>query len=124
MRVVWHGRYPSYLEDARVELGNSLGIGYEDFRTRGYAIPVVRMNIDYFNPLGFGEEFTIMAQMHYTRAARLNISYVLSRAATIIATACTVQLITDHQGGLCLAAPDFYYDFCAQWKKGGWGSGG
>lgn len=118
MQVVWHGRYPSYLEDARVELGNNFSIGYEDFKSRGYAIPIVRMNIEYLNPLHFAEEFTIEAKMHYTQAARLNISYTLLRDDTIIATAYTVQLIIDHQGGLCLAAPDFYYSFCKQWKTG------
>jgi acyl-CoA thioester hydrolase len=117
MNIVWHGRYPSYLEDARVELGNHLGIGYNDFKSRGYAIPIVRMNIDYLHPLHFEDIFLIEAKMHYTPAARLNISYVLSKDNIIIATAWTVQLIVDYQGRLCLAAPEFYYDFCARWKN-------
>ena len=122
MSVVWHGRYPSYLEDARVELGNRLGIRYDDFRSRGYAIPIVRMSIDYINPLHFEEVFNVEAKLHYTRAARLNISYILSRGDSIIATAWTVQLIIDQQGELCLVAPEFYLDFCEQWKRGVVGS--
>lgn len=123
MGVVWHGRYPSYLEDARVELGNSLGIGYNDFKSRGYAIPIVRMNIEYLKPLRFEDTFNIEAAIHYTPAARLNISYALSLQDTVIATAWTVQLITDHHGELCLAAPDFYYDFCQRWSSGSYCNG-
>jgi acyl-CoA thioester hydrolase len=119
MNVVWHGRYPSFLEDARVELGNRLGVGYDNFKSCGYAIPIVRMNIEYLNPLRFGETFIIEASMCYSRAARINIAYKLWREDAMIATASTVQLIISHDGALCLTSPDFYYNFCEQWQQGG-----
>ena len=34
--IVWHGRYPSYFEDARVELGRKYGIDYMDFYKQVY----------------------------------------------------------------------------------------
>jgi acyl-CoA thioester hydrolase len=118
MNVVWHGRYPSFLEDARVELGSRLGVGYDDFKRRGYAIPLARMNIEYLNPLRFAETFITEASMFCSRAARINIAYKLWRGDTIVAIASTVQLIIDRNGGLCLASPDFYYNFCEQWQQG------
>ena len=118
MGIVWHGRYASFLEDARIELGDKWGIGYTDFLRHGYAIPIVRLTIDYINPLRFNEDFTITARLHFSKAARINMSYTLERGEELIATAATVQLITSHSGELVLAAPDFYYYFCLQWQAG------
>jgi len=117
MGIVWHGRYASFLEDARIGLGDKWGIGYADFIGHGYATPIVRMVIDYINPLHFNEDFTITAQLHFTKAARINMSYTLKRGEQLISTAATVQLILSHSGELMLAAPDFYYDFCTKWQQ-------
>lgn len=116
--IVWHGRYASFFEDARVELTNRCGIGYMDFINRGYGVPVVRMETDYIMPLRFDEMITIEATMHYTLAAKMNISYVLkNEQGDITTTGCTVQLIVTLAGELCMAMPDFYAEFCDKWQQ-------
>ena len=69
--IVWHGRYPSYFEDARVALGNRFGIGYMDFYEKGIVTPIKKMHVDYHLPLTFQQPFTIEGILHWTEAARL-----------------------------------------------------
>ena len=38
--IVWHGRYASYFEDARVAFGEKYGIGYMDFYANGVVAPI------------------------------------------------------------------------------------
>lgn len=33
--IVWHGRYPSFLEDGREEMGRLFGLSYLDFKQAG-----------------------------------------------------------------------------------------
>ena len=70
--IVWHGRYPSYFEDARVALGDRYGIGYADFHRERVAAPIKQMQTNYILPLRFGERCTITALLHWTEAARIN----------------------------------------------------
>ena len=117
--IVWHGRYPSYFEDARVALGNRYGVGYADFRREGVAAPIKRMEADYILPLRFGETCTITALLHWTEAARINFEFEIRNGEGRLATTgCTVQLFLDERGGMLMSPPDFYLRFLRQWKDG------
>ncbi len=118
MGLVWHGRYPGYFEDARIMLGNSLGIGYLDFYAAGFVLPVTHMSIDYRRPLRYGDTFVIGAALHYTQAARLQIGYELTLAGEIVCTGRTIQHFTTKEGALCPARPAMYDAFCARWLHG------
>ncbi len=117
--VVWHGRYASYFEDARVALGAHYGIGYLDFKRHNLLAPIKQMFVDYQAPLRFDERCAISASLHWTEAARLNFSYVIrSREGEVLTTGYTVQLFLTPEGELYTARPDFYADFCERWKAG------
>ena len=116
--LVWHGRYPSYFEDARVMLGNSLGIGYLDFYRAGVMAPVTQLNIDYAAPLRYGDVVCIRACLHYSPAARMHLEYAVTRGETLCCTGSTVQHFTSASGELCLAQPAVYAEFCERWLAG------
>jgi acyl-CoA thioester hydrolase len=117
--IVWHGRYSSYFEDARVALGDRFGIGYMDFYRNGVAAPIRKLHIDYFLPLRFQEPFTIEAILHWTEASRLNIEFVLrNRDGAVTTTGYTVQMMLDAAGNLLLVPPPFYRDFMERWRRG------
>ncbi|MGD0781715.1 MAG: acyl-CoA thioesterase, partial [Candidatus Aminicenantales bacterium] len=46
MGVVWHGRYPEFLEDGRAVLGQAIGLDYADFHREGLKAPIVRLEIE------------------------------------------------------------------------------
>lgn len=116
--IVWHGRYPSYMEDGRMAFGEKFGMGYLDMHREKFLAPVVQMHIDYHRPLVFGEEFTITASLHWTEAVRMNFQYQIAAVGgRIAATGYTVQLLLNHERDLLLARPPFVEDFCARWKE-------
>lgn len=117
--IVWHGRYPSYLEDGRVALGGKYGLGYMDFYRQGVMAPIKQMHMDYQLPLQFAEEFTIEVLLHWSDATRLNHEFVLRNSVgQVVTTGYTVQLLTDPQQRVLLVPPPFYEEFRQRWRSG------
>ena len=59
MGFVYYGDYAQYYEVGRVELLRSLGITYKEIEAMGYALPVVKLNINYKKPAFYDDELTI-----------------------------------------------------------------
>ncbi len=119
LRIVWHGRYPSYFEDARVALGERYGIGYLRFHAEGVAAPIKQLHVDYRLPLRFGDRFTVEGLLHWSVAARLNHEFIIRNlAGEITTTGYTVQMFTDPKGELLLTQPEFVREFCRRWQEG------
>ena len=119
LSIVWHGRYPSYFEDARVALGERHGIGYLELYRQGVAAPIKQMHVDYRLPLRFGDRFTVEGLLHWSDAARLNHEFIIrNEAGEITTTGYTVQMLTDPQGEILLTQPEFVREFCRRWREG------
>lgn len=118
--IVWHGRYPSFFEDARVALGARYGINYLDFYERGIVTPIKKMHVDYRSPLRFQDEFTVEGILHWSEAARIDFEFVVRDAAErVTTTGYTVQLMLDRtDNALLLIPPPFYLDFRERWRRG------
>lgn len=119
LNIVWHGRYPSYFEDARVALGERVGLGYLDCYREGILTPIKKMHVDYFRPLSFPEPFTIEGILHFTPAARLNFEFVIRNAAgEVTTTGYTVQMMLDREQEIMLIPPPFIQEFLRRWQEG------
>ena len=119
MGIMWHGHYVSFLEDARVALGDALGVGYNDFFNRGITLPVRRMQVDYLAPLFYGKTYQIIARLFYSEAVRFNYDFtILDEHHHLCTRGCSVQLLVDKQGNLLVERPAFYEEFCQRWKNG------
>lgn len=117
--IVWHGRYPSYFEDGRVDLGHRYNIGYMDMKQHNVAAPIKQMHMDYIKPLSFGDTAHIETLLHYNEAARLNYEFIIRNSAgDITTTGYTVQLFVDFNQELLMSPPDFYADLLQRWKDG------
>lgn len=117
--IVWHGRYVSYLEDARTALGDRYGIGYKEFRANRVLAPIKKLHLDYRRPLRFGESFTVEALLHWADAARLNYEFILRDAQEqVTTTGFSVQLLMDPGGEVYMVPPPFYQEFRERWKAG------
>lgn len=117
--IVWHGRYPSYFEDARTALGEHYGIGYLDLFSNGILAPIKKLHLDYHRPLTFPEEFSIEGILHWSDAARINYEFIIrDNKGSIATTGYSVQVMLDKQNNLYMVSPSFYQDFCRRWKAG------
>ena len=118
--IVWHGRYASYFEDARVALTDRYGIGYLDFFGKGVVAPIRKFHVDYFRALRFREPFTVEAVLHWTEATLLNMEFTLrNESREVTTTGYSVQMMLDADWNLLMLPPPFYREFLDRWRKGG-----
>jgi acyl-CoA thioester hydrolase len=75
MRVVYHGNYTKYFEEARCAYFEALGMSYNDMEASGFLLPVVSLNVKFIRSCTFGQELAIevvreandnLIVLHYT----------------------------------------------------------
>ena len=117
LQIVWHGHYVDYLEDGRQAFGEKYGIGYLQVYEYGFSIPIVKLNIDYKQPLRFSDTAIVETRYVSTEAAKLIFHYTIKNKATgkVIATAETIQVFVDTGGLLSLTVPDFFVEWKRKW---------
>lgn len=110
MRVVWHGAYAKYFEDAREYFGQQFGLGYLLIEQEGYFVPIVDLQFQYKQPLRYGMEPEITITYHPTEAAKIVFDYEIRDSATqaVMVTGRSVQVFMDHDYQLVLYTPAFY----------------
>lgn len=96
MRVVWHGNYVKYIEDARCYLLRAFGYDYNDMEDSGYVWPIVDMRLKYVKPARFGSKIRVEATL-IEYESRLKISYRIFDTGTeeTLTKAYTVQVAVD-----------------------------
>ncbi|GAB4345402.1 MAG: acyl-CoA thioesterase [Cyanophyceae cyanobacterium] len=68
--VVWHGAYVGWLEAARLEALEAVGIPYGAIVAAGCDLPVVTLNLHYHMPLRLGETAVVRSRPTETRGVR------------------------------------------------------
>lgn len=115
MRVVWHGAYVKYLEDAREAFGKEYGLGYQFIEDNAYFAPIVDMRIKYHKPLRYGMVPEMTITYRPTDAAKIVFDYEIRDTSTgdVMVTGHTMQVFMDMNYELVLLNPPFY----EEWKK-------
>lgn len=115
MGVVWHGHYIRYFEDGREDFGNRYNINYLDFHSRGYLIPIVKIECDYKRPLFYGDTAIVETRFVDNEAAKIRYEYTIfnERTNEIAATGFSIQVFLNLNHELLLAFPPFFLE----WKK-------
>jgi acyl-CoA thioester hydrolase len=113
LRIVWHGHYLSYFEDARVSFGQKYQLDYLDIRHAGYIAPIVHISCDFIAPASYGDELEITIRLLYRDSPKLDYFYEVRRLPDreLLATGRTIQILTDHKGNLMLTRPSFLRNF-------------
>lgn len=115
MRVVWHGSYAKYFEDAREAFGKEYGISYQQIEANGYFAPIVDMSFKFKKPLRYGMNPFITITYIPTEAAKIVFEYVINDSVTgeVMATGHTVQVFMNTNYELEILPPSFYEG----WKR-------
>ncbi len=116
MRVVWHGAYPLYLEDAREAFGKEFSLEYMRIADNGFFAPLVELNIKYLRPLVYGKSYRIEITYCPTEAAKIVFEYKIYDLETeaLHTTAQSIQVFMDMHYQLLWYKPDFYLEWEAQ----------
>ncbi|MDR2473478.1 MAG: acyl-CoA thioesterase [Tannerella sp.] len=115
MRIVWHGSYALYFEDAREEFGRLHGLSYQLYIDNECPAPLVELNFRYVKPLLYGQRARIDVTYRNTPAAKVVFDYEIHLVDdnSLIATGSSIQVFVDHNYNLMWSNPDFY----EKWKS-------
>lgn len=115
MKIVWHGSYPLYFEDAREAFGKEYGLGYMTIFSNGYYAPLVELSFKYKKPLVYEMQPSIRITYVPTAAAKIVFDYEIfdERDGSVFATGRSVQVFMDKDYQLVWDNPPFYQ----AWKE-------
>ncbi|MBQ8608460.1 MAG: acyl-CoA thioesterase [Bacteroidaceae bacterium] len=119
MNIVWHGSYPSYLEDAREAFGEKFGLSYQSYIDHRYYAPIVDLQIKYKYPLRYGCKPRIDIIYRPTEAAKIIFDYEIYDSVdnTLYCKARTIQVFMDLNYNLVLTNPEFFVKWKKKWQQ-------
>ena len=120
LRIVWHGNYIKYFEDAREAFGKKYQFGYLDVFEAGFVTPLVHIHCDYKKPLKYGDTVIAKAIFQNTEAAKIIFKYELYNYNTkeLVATGETIQVfLTVQSQELYIITPEFMCNWKKKWIK-------
>lgn len=82
MKIVHHSNYIKWMESARIDYMDQLGINYAQMEEEGIIIPVLSVACEYKSMVHFGDEVLIELKMEAYNGVKLCISYVIKDKET------------------------------------------
>jgi acyl-CoA thioester hydrolase len=98
MGVVHHSSYIVWLEAARVEWLNQIGLPYTQVEAMGVAFAVVEVNFTYRAPARFGDRVEVEAWLEELASRTLRFRYQVWRNETLLGEGYTRHLGQDPSG--------------------------
>jgi len=107
-RVVWHGRYVAWLEEARNGLASLAGFSLVGALDRGYRFPIVELSLGYKRPAQLGDTVRVFPRYQPEPIARISFAYEIRKidGGQLLASAVTRQMILRGDELLVTMPPD------------------
>lgn len=120
MKVVWHGSYMLYFEDAREAFGKEYGLEYMRMADEGYYAPLVDLQFHYRKPITYGMRPRIDIIYRPTLSAKIVFDYEIHDPETeeLMASGTSVQVFMDKNYQLVWSSPEFYEKWKQMWGVG------
>ena len=97
--VMWHGAYFNFLEEARIDALNKVGITYSQLSKKGYEIPVISANIKYKISFSHGEKILLQTHFNFINKIRLNCKTLFLKVNGDIGAEAIVELVLVRKEG-------------------------
>lgn len=119
IRVIWHGNYLKYLEDAREAFGREYGLSYKLMVDSGYYCPILDYHVRFTHSATYEDTLLVTAIYKKVRGAKICFDYEIRRERdnALVLTASTIQLFTGTDGVLEPSEPEFYRKWKAQFPE-------
>ncbi|MDT0675908.1 acyl-CoA thioesterase [Autumnicola musiva] len=96
MGVVYHGNYAQYLEIARIDWLEALGVSYKEMEKNGIMLPVFELNCKFLKPATFDDILKIEVVLKDKPGVKIAFDYSIFNAAEdLLTTARTVLVFMD-----------------------------
>ena len=99
MGCVHHSNYIRWMEEARVDFLERIGIGFPMMEARGIYSPVTGVECRYRRPTHFDERIRVCVRLQSFSGVRLRISYEMTNEeGVLVATGASEHCFTDTSG--------------------------
>ena len=88
MGLVHHSNYIRWMEEARIDWLDKIGIGFDKLEEMGISSPILSVNCIYKNGSTFGDSIEIKTKVTKYNGVKITIGYVMKKVGTeeIVAT--------------------------------------
>lgn len=108
MGVVHHGNYPQYLEIARLDWLDQLGVSYKTMEAEGVMLPVYQLDIKFIRPATFNDVLKIETVLKELPRAKIEFFYeIFNENNELITTASTILVFMDSITKKPIRCPDY-----------------
>ena len=108
MGVVHHGNYPQYLEIARLDWLDQLGVSYRTMEAEGVMLPVYQLNMRFLKPAIFDEELRVETELKEIPRAKIEFFYeIFNEKNELITTASTILVFMDSTTKKPIRCPEY-----------------
>ena len=110
MRVVYHGNYLTYFEEARTNLFRNIGVVYAEIERSGIFLVVLEAHVKYRRGALYDDVLQVKATLKEIPTLRITIDYEITRngGSEILVTGQTVHAFTNAQTGRPIRPPQEY----------------
>ena len=98
MGVVYHAKYFSWFEVARVHLLDEIGHPYKKLEKKGFFLPVLSCMATFYKPARFDDRLTIKTKAGFDSLLKLSLQYQVLRENDLIASGTTVHAFVSEKG--------------------------
>ena len=96
MGITHHSNYIRFMEEARIELLDEYGYGFERMEAEGISSPVVSVSVEYRKPTTFRDEIRIEVYTKSISAVKLTFGYLMYVDDKLVCKAESVHCFFDN----------------------------
>lgn len=108
MGVVHHGNYADYLEMARLDWLDELGVSYKIMEQEGVMLPVYEMHFKYIKSALFDDTLKIVTKLRKIPSVKIEFDYeIYNQEEELLTTANTVLVFMDMETRKPMRCPEY-----------------
>ncbi|MCX2837609.1 thioesterase family protein [Salinimicrobium sp. MT39] len=106
MGVVYHGNYAQYLEIARIDWLDAIGISYRKMEEEGVMLPVYELNLKFKKSAKFDDELKIETRLKKKPGVRIEFEYeIFNQHGELLTEAETTLIFVDMEKNKPIKCP-------------------
>ncbi len=111
MGVVYHGNYAQYLELARIEWLEDLGISYRKMEEEGVMLPVFQLNVKFKKSAKFDDVLRIETKLSKKPGVKIDFDYeIFNQNQELLTEAHTTLVFMDVKQNKPMRCPQYVLD--------------
>ena len=108
MGITHHSNYIRWMEEARVDFFDKIGLSYKYLESVGVFSPVVSVECDFVSPTTFEDEVEIEVKVEEFKGVKLFLSYIMKKSSgETVAASKSSHCFVDKDGKLVILKRSF-----------------